>query len=103
MDRTTIESRSWSAVPLPAQMPAATHKQMPSMALSASSLSGIGDTSAGIAPQDLVQRLPSIVNPTPDVVGGCDSFSQWVNDNPMIAGLGLAAAAYFLVFHKARK
>lgn len=101
MDRTTIESRSWTGVPIPTPMPAMVARQVPSMALSTASLSGLGDASSGITPEDLVQRLPSIVNPIPDVVGDTyDSFTQWVCDNPLLAALGLSAAAYFLVFQK---
>lgn len=46
-----------------------------------------------LAPQDLLKPLPSIVNNQPIQLAQCNSFSDWIDQNPLLAGgilLGLA-------------
>lgn len=93
MDRTTIESRSYTGMPIPEHMPRPTTMAMPNMSLTA--LAGLGDTSTGITPTDLVQRLPSIVNPAPVVADPCSSIAEWVSNNNGLAIVALAALAWF--------
>lgn len=50
-----------------------------------------------IYPLDLVRRLPSIVNTEPiNMNPPCNTFSQWVADNPLLAGGLLLGAAVML-------
>jgi hypothetical protein len=84
-------------------MPSATQSTMPSITDTANTV--IPSTPQPIlTPQYLVQKMPTIVNPAPMVsVSACsaDPITQWVSDNPFIAALGLAAAAY-MVWGKGR-
>lgn len=99
MDRTSFVARNQSEIPLPAPMPAVKYTGMPSVA----GIGGIGDTPTA-APTSLVQRLPSIVNPTAvNLNAACDPFTLWVANNPMLAAGGLAVIAYFTIFHKGSK
>jgi hypothetical protein len=99
MDRTSFVARNQSEIPLPAPMPMVKHVHMPSVA----GIGGLGAT-ATTTPTALVQRLPSIVNPTPvDLSTTCDWFTLWVANNPGIAMVGLATVAYFTIFHKGGK
>ena len=50
-----------------------------------------------IVPLDLVRRLPSIVNTAPVEMNPPCSFSQWVADNPILAGGLLLGAAVLLL------
>jgi hypothetical protein len=93
MDRTTIESRSYTGMPLPEQMPGVAMMRMPSLPLTA--LAGLGDTTTGITPTDLVQRLPSIVNPTPVTPDPCSPIAEWVSQNTVWALLVLGGLAWF--------
>lgn len=96
MDRTSVISRSQTNIPLPQPMPIQAYLPMPSV----SGISGLGDTSASsaLSPTTAVQRLPSIVNPTPtDLGASCDAFTLWVSENPFWALGGLAVIAYFTV------
>lgn len=101
MDRTSFVARNQSNIPLPALMPATALQYLPSV----SGISGLGDTSTAITPTDLVQRLPSIVNPAPvdHLAATCDAFTLWVANNPALALGGLAVVAYFTIFHKGGK
>ena len=98
MDRTSVVSRSQTNIPLPAQMPSQAYMPMPSV----HGISGLGDdastVSTAVTPTTLVQRLPSIVTPSPtDLGASCDAFSLWVSENPVWALGGLAVIAYFAV------
>ena len=98
MDRTTIESRAYTGMPIPEELPHPTTMRLPSMPLTAlSGLSGLGQANTTMTPTDLVQRLPSIVNPTPAVATTCDSISTWVDQNNIWALLILGGLA-FLAF-----
>lgn len=100
MDRTSFVARNQSNVPLPAIMPRAASFKLPSV----KGISGVGDTTSAVTPTTVVQRLPSIVNPTPvDLSSTCDQFTAWVAANPGLALLGLATVAYFTIFHKGGK
>lgn len=97
MDRTSFLSRNQSNVPMPAIMPRAAVFGMPSV----KGISGIGDTPSAVTPTTVVQRLPSIVNPTPvDLGATCDPFTAWVAANPLLAIGGLAVVAYFSIFKR---
>lgn len=55
-----------------------------------------------ILPTDFMQRLPSIVNPSPVQVasgGPCDSVATWVSNNPLLAILSLGVLGV-LVFRE---
>jgi hypothetical protein len=93
MDRTTIESRSYTGMPLPDHMPGIVRTRMPSMGLTA--LAGLGDATTGLTPTDLVQRLPSIVNPTPAVADPCSAIAEWVSNNTVWAIVILGGLAVF--------
>lgn len=97
MDRTSVISRSQTNIPLPQPMPASAYLPMPSL----HGIGGVGDggsASSGLTPTAVVQRLPSIVNPTPtDLGASCDAFTLWVSENPFWALGGLAMIAYFTV------
>lgn len=83
-------------------MPSATDMTMPSMTDTAQAV--IGPTGSGIQPYNLVRYMPSIVNTQPLVVPqraeGCDGIDGWLNDNPILAGIILAGAAYLLLGRK---
>ena len=99
MDRTSFLSRNQTNVPMPAIMPRAAMFGMPSV----NGISGLGDTTttSALAPTDVAQRLPSIVNPTPvDLGAACDPFPAWVAANSALAIGGLAVVAYFTIFNK---
>lgn len=67
---------------------------------------GVGDvtTESPITPQDLNQRLPSIVDNTPMVMpASIDGVSQWVIANPLMAGALLLGAAFLVFMPKGRE
>lgn len=66
----------------------------------AASNAGLGATEI-MTPETINERLPSIVDSTPQQLLGtdCDPISQWVKENPLLAWGGLAVAA-FLVLKK---
>jgi hypothetical protein len=67
----------------------------------ASANAGLGAATPSLTPQSLNQRLPNIVNSTPSNVStGCDSFSDWVSQNTLLAAGLLAGAAMLLWRHK---
>jgi hypothetical protein len=78
-------------------MPAATTATMPSMVDTAQAV--IGPTGSGLQPYNLVRYMPTIVNTQPATVpqrdASCDGLSGWLNDNPVLAGVILAGAAYW--------
>lgn len=72
-------------------MPKATTLVFPDIVATANA--GLG-AYTNITPQNLNQRLPNIVNSTPSaVVSGCDPFTDWINNNPLLAMGALAAVA----------
>ena len=77
-------------------MPTATTATMPSMVDTAQAV--IGPTGSGVQPYNLVRYMPTIVNTQPATVpqrdSSCDGLSGWLNDNPVLAGVILAGAAY---------
>lgn len=57
----------------------------------------------GLTPQSLSRPLPSIVSTTPEIVSqvdSCNAISQWVSDNPLLAGLFLAGLGMMLLGKK---
>jgi hypothetical protein len=100
MDRTSFLSRNQANIPLPAAMPAAVISRMPTV----NGISGLGVTPAPLTPTTLVQRLPSIVNPSAvDLSATCDPFTAWVAGNPLFAIGGLAVIAYFTILKGGKK
>jgi len=59
----------------------------------------VSDITPDLVPQDLLRPLPSIVDNQPVVVSECNSFSQWVDGNPLLAA-GLLMGLAFVVFRK---
>lgn len=76
-------------------MPAPTTMTMPGMTATANVTSP--NPKPDLSPQDLIRPLPSIVDNQPTSVAQCNSFSQWVDQNPMLAGAMLLGLA-FIVF-----
>jgi len=76
-------------------MPQITTMSMPSVVGTATTV--LPPSNGGLQPSDLLHQMPSIVNTAPvEIPPPCaNSFSQWVNDNPMLALIGLGALAYF--------
>jgi hypothetical protein len=87
-------------------MPEATTMALPSITGTAQAAGApIGNTGGivqNLSPVDLLKPMPSIVDTSPTVVPGvaCDSISQWVNDNPMLAIGALALLAMFIYHGK---
>ncbi len=76
-------------------MPQSTKAAMPTIAQTATATQPAPQPA--LTPQDLNQKMPSIVNTSPAVMpqATCpDSFAAWVSSNPLIAAVGLAALAY---------
>ncbi len=74
-------------------MPAPTTMTMPGMTATAQATSP--NPQPDLAPMDLVRPLPTIVNNQPIQIAQCNSFSEWVDKNPLMAAgllLGLAWA-----------
>ena len=78
-------------------MPAPTTMTMPGMVTTANLTSE--NPKPTLTPQDLLHPLPTIVDNQPTSVAQCNSFSQWVDQNPMFAGAMLLGLA-FIVFGK---
>ena len=78
-------------------MPAPTTMTMPGMVDTANLMSE--NPKPTLTPQDLLHPLPTIVDNQPTSVAQCNSFSQWVDQNPMFAGAMLLGLA-FIVFGK---
>lgn len=51
--------------------------------------------STDLTPQDLLKPLPSIVDNQPVQVAQCNSFAQWVDQNPLMAAGLLLGLAWF--------
>lgn len=76
----------------PQQLPAPTTMTMPGMVATAQ-LTSPGVNTSGLTPLDLIRPLPSIVDNQPTQLANCNSFSEWVDQNPLLAAgilLGLA-------------
>lgn len=76
-----------------AVMPAPTTMAMPGMVTTAQLTTE--NPQPGLTPQDLIKPLPTIVDNQPTQVAQCNSFSGWVDQNPMLAGGILLALAWF--------
>jgi hypothetical protein len=84
-----------------AGVPQFTTGSLPSMVDTAITVNGNQPvTPRALTPQSLVERLPSIIQPAPAVVtpDACDPFTQWVNDNQLLAALGLGVLAWAVFF-----
>lgn len=81
---------------IPSQvMPAPTTMTMPGMVTTAQLTSP--NPQPSLTPQDLIKPLPSIVDNQPTQLAQCNSFSEWVDQNPLLAGgllLGLALVVF---------
>lgn len=91
MDRTSFVSLNQANIPLPKPL-------MPSV----KAIAGIGDAAqSAVTPTTVVQRLPSIVNPTAvNLSDTCDPLAMWVSEHPLLAIGGLAVVAYFTILKK---
>lgn len=81
-------------------LPKATTQSMPSMTATAQAQGlQIGSSpQPGLMPSDLLKPLPSIVHTDPAVLEpDCDPISKWVEENTLLAALGLAAIGMFLL------
>ena len=78
-------------------VPKPTTQVMPTMVGTAQV--AVSDITPDLVPQDLLRPLPSIVDNQPVVVSECNSFSQWVDGNPLLAA-GLLMGLAFVVFRK---
>ena len=76
-------------------MPAPTTMTMPGMVTTAQVVSP--NPKPTLTPQDLLRPLPTIVDNQPTSVAQCNSFSDWVDQNPLLAG-GLLLGLAFVVF-----
>jgi hypothetical protein len=88
------------AIPVTPAPPQFTTASMPTMQGTANAVTGNPQGQQPVlTPQWLNQHLPSIVDHTPMVKDSspCDPVSQWVNDNPLLAG-ALLLTAGFMVF-----
>lgn len=75
-------------------MPAPTTMTMPSTTATAQATTP--NPQPQLAPMDLIRPLPSIVNNQPVQIAQCDTFTQWVGDNPVLAGGILVGLWMFL-------
>lgn len=77
-------------------MPAPTTMTMPGM-VNTAQLTSPDTTGAGtqLTPQNLLKPLPTIVDNQPTRIAQCNSFSEWVDQNPLLAGGILLALAWF--------
>lgn len=91
MDRTSFVSLNQANIQLPKPL------VMPSV----KAIGGLGEGTTPLTPTTVVQRLPSIVNPTAtNLAATCDPFAMWVSQNPWFAIGGLAVIAYFTILKK---
>ena len=79
-------------------MPAPTTMTMPGMVATAQMTSA--NPQPGLTPQDLIKPLPTIVDNQPTQLAQCNSFSDWVDQNPLLAGGMLLALAWFTFMKK---
>ena len=85
---------------IPSQlMPAPTTMTMPGMVTTAQLTSE--RPQPDLTPRDLLRPLPTIVDNQPTSVAQCNSFSEWVDQNPFLAGGMLLALAWFTLGRKA--
>lgn len=83
---------------IPSQvMPVPTTMTMPGMVTTAQLTSP--NPQPDLAPQDLLKPLPTIVDNQPTQLAQCNSFSDWVDQNPLLAG-GLLLGLAWVVFGK---
>lgn len=77
-------------------LPQPTSMTMPGMVMTAqlTSPDTMGNAT-GMIPSDLLKPLPSIVDNQPVQVAQCNSFAQWVDQNPLLAGGILLGLAFF--------
>ena len=78
-----------------AVMPAPTTMSMPGMVTTAQLTSP--NPQPNLTPQDLIKPLPTIVDNQPTQIAQCNSFSEWVDQNPLLAG-GMLLALAWLTF-----
>lgn len=79
----------------PADLPKPTSMTMPSLVATANTT--IPSTPEQLTPMALNQRLPSIVNQTPmNMAPLCDPFAQFISQNMLLVGAGLALAAIMI-------
>jgi hypothetical protein len=79
---------------IPSQvMPAPTTMTMPGMVTTAQMTSP--NPKPSLTPQDLIRPLPSIVDNQPTQVAQCNSFSEWIDQNPLYAAGLLLGLAWF--------
>lgn len=74
-------------------MPAPTTMVMPGMTLTAQSVGP--NPQPSLTPQDLLRPLPTIVDNQPTQIAQCNSFSEWVDANPLLAAGLLLGLAWF--------
>lgn len=79
-------------------LPAPTTMVMPGMTMTAQITSP--NPRPDLTPQDLLRPLPTIVDNQPTTIAQCNSFSQWVDDNPLFAAGLLLGLAWFTFGHK---
>lgn len=81
----------------PCPMPKATTALMPTMTGTARVLT-VSEAENPMTPFELVRPLPSIVNnDAVDMAPPCSTFTEWVANNPLLAG-GLLVGAGLLLF-----
>jgi hypothetical protein len=78
-----------------AVMPAPTTMSMPGMVTTAQLTSQ--NPQPNLTPQDLIKPLPTIVDNQPTQIAQCNSFSEWVDQNPLLAG-GLLLGFAWVMF-----
>jgi hypothetical protein len=78
-------------------VPKPTTQVMPTMVGTAQV--AVSDVVPDLTPGDLLRPLPSIVDNQPVVVAQCDSFAQWVDENPLLAA-GILMGLAYMVFKK---
>lgn len=78
------------------QLPSPTTLSMPGMVPTARFTSEVAmGNGLGLVPADLVMPLPSITDTAPVQVAQCNSFSGWIDENPIMAGGLLLGLAWF--------
>lgn len=69
---------------------------MPSMTMTAQAAATHPVQPPALTPAYLLEKLPSIIEPAPINVAPCDTFAQWVSDNGILVGVGMALLAWFV-------
>lgn len=84
---------------IPSQvLPAPTTMTMPGMTVTANMSNP--NPKPDLTPQDLLHPLPTIVDNQPTKIAQCNSFSEWVDENPLMAGGLLLGLAWFVFGRK---